>query len=396
MVSNPTLLHCLILLALGQRIAGWLPLRTHLSVPSKSRRHPSFSRSTQHVHFSCSHHSSKLTWLTRNVVSRLQAAPVIDADFERVQEGNRTASVPSAVAAGDDAIASKSLFQLSLDADPDWNETRIPFMDGRGNFIDVKLAFMATLDGVQYGIGVPFDHAAALTVEQKDGTTANLSPDDEESEELIQIMAGQLQEHVGTDLSLKRTPRILTITGPLEEHTQDWKDKVLPQPVDTKTLLDDTDEDLDSFHNFMKKELGEEEYKRTLQEDAFDIDDELLELFGEFGEDGSKRGTDLFPDGLDEDDDKFIKEMDDFLTKGLSHDGVALKLISYSLPDGNTYSLVQLLQSYALVGKYHEDGDDIRFDLLSPDEASLLVPRLEEVCRDDLTKAGLTVGSIAN
>jgi hypothetical protein len=392
-------LNALIVLALGRLISGWLPTRPHLSVPSKHCSLPSsspFSRTLRHS-FS-SHEGSKLTSRTRQEISSLQAAPVIDADFERVQEGNRTESSTSAAAVDDDVIASKSLFQLSLDSDPDWNETRIPFMDSRGNFIDVKLAFMAELDGVQYGIGVPFDHAAALTVETKEGTTANLSPDDDESEELIQIMAGQLQEHVGADLSLKRTPRILTITGPLEEHTRDWKDKVLPQPVDTKTLLDDTDEDMDSFHKFMKKELGEEEYKRTLQEDAFDMDDELLELFGAFGEDGSQRSSDLFPGGRDDDDDDdtFMNEMNAFLTKGLAHDGVALKLISYSLPDGNKYSLVQLLQSYALVGKYHEEEDDIRFDLLSPDEASLLVPRLEEACRDDLKKAGLTVGSLAN
>lgn len=189
----------------------------------------------------------------------------------------------------------------------------------------------------------------------------------------------------------------MTIKGPLEKYTTDWKEKVIPQSIDTKTLLDDSDEDLKFFHDFMKKELGEDEYKKTLQEDISNIDDELLGLFGAMGEEESQSVEDLFPDGLDEDgEDIFIKEMKDFVNKDISHDGVALKLISYSLPDGNKYSVVQLLNPYALVGKYTQTDDDLYFELLSPKDADLLLPRLEEACREDLQKAGLTVDDISN
>jgi len=321
----------------------------------------------------------------------LYSSPIIDADFERIEGWQGNVTTPNL-----EGLASKSLFELSLSSDPDWNETRVPFMEG-DNFIDVRLAFMVELDGYQYGIGVPFDHAAAVTIEQGDGSVVNLPPDDPESEEMIQIMADQLQKHVSEELSLKKTPRILTIKGPLQSYTKDWKEKLIPQSVDTKTLLDDSDEDLSFFHNFMKKELGEEEYTRTLQEDMPDIDNELLDLFGASIKDGNPTVDDLFPNGIDRDEeDSLIKEMEDYMNKDISHDGVALKLISYSLQDGNKYSVVQLLKPYALVGKYTENDDDLRFDLLSPQEADLVLPRLEEACREDLQKAGLTRDRIAN
>ena len=326
-----------------------------------------------------------------------RATPIIDADFERVEGRNRTDDTLREAAANnqqsneEQPLGSKSLLEMALESDPSWNVTRIPFMNGP-NFIDVKLAFMAELDGVQYGIGIPSDHAAAVTIERKDGQVINLSPDNPENEEMIQIMAGQLQEHVGKNLTLKQTPRILTIQGPLEEHTKDWREKLVPEPAAPKALLDQTDEDLKFFHDFMKKELGEEEYKKTLQESPADIDPDLLDLFGDFSSQTSME--DLFSEIQDDGEDLFIKEMEDFVNKKLSHDGVALKLLSYSLQDGNKYSVVHPLKPVALVAKYTEDGEDIRFDLLDTKDAELLIPRLEESCREELEKAGLTGDSI--
>ena len=244
---------------------------------------------------------------------------MIDADFERIQDKNQTDVTARTGEEEQQPLGSKTLLQVALEADPDWNETRIPFMDGE-NFIDVKLAFMAELDGVQYGIGIPFDHVAAVTIErngknnnkddQEGQKVIHLSPDDPESEEMIQIMAGQLQEHVGKDLSLKQTPRVLTIKGPLEKYTADWKETLVPQPLDTKFLRDDGDEDMDSFFEFMRKELGEEEFAKTMQESPTDIDDEILELFGGVPSSSPKTVENLFSDLQDEDgEDLFIKEM---------------------------------------------------------------------------------------
>ena len=75
----------------------------------------------------------------------------------------------------------KSLFDLSLESDPEFMDSRIPFIDysttkssSGTNYIDVKLAFMAELDGAQYGIAIPFDSAAALTLEKEDGSVEYL------------------------------------------------------------------------------------------------------------------------------------------------------------------------------------------------------------------------------
>jgi hypothetical protein len=83
---------------------------------------------------------------------------VVDAEFERVKDDpmvheTDASSLPT----------SKSLFDLSLEADAEMSNTRVPFLAG-DTFIDTKLAFMADCDGVSYGIGIPFDHAAAITI----------------------------------------------------------------------------------------------------------------------------------------------------------------------------------------------------------------------------------------
>jgi hypothetical protein len=55
---------------------------------------------------------------------------------------------------------------------------------------------------------------------------------------------------------------------------------------------------------------------------------------------------------------------------------------------------VKLLQPYPLVGtRITEDAEQgVRFELLTADEEKkVLIPRLEELCREDLTKAGLSL-----
>jgi hypothetical protein len=73
----------------------------------------------------------------------------------------------------------------------------------------------------------------------------------------------------------------------------------------------------------------------------------------------------------------------------LDHEGVALKLLSYIFAGGRSYSLVKLLKPYALVGKYIVDETDARFELLTTSEEKIILPRLEEVCMQDLESAGL-------
>lgn len=329
----------------------------------------------------------------------LNKAQIVDADFVRVEPDAESYGWIGDENSVDDK--SKSLFDLSLESDVDFLDTRIPFIDYHSrsgsstNYIDVKLAFMAELNGVQYGIAVPFDSAAALTLEKEDGSVQYLAPDLDENEELMAIMARQLQEHVGDDLLLLKTPRVLTISGPLDNYTKNWQHTLIPdpfKPTELMSKIDDGDE-LAFFHKFMKDELGEEEYQNTLNETP-DTDEmkELLELFEVIGL-GDKT---IDEEGIEELLQSILKPEEDFeLAKeslglnSLDHEGVALKLISYVFAGGKSYSLVKLLKPYALVAKYVPDDKDARFELLTPAEEKLIIPRLEEVCKQDLDAAGV-------
>jgi hypothetical protein len=327
-------------------------------------------------------------------------ADIVDVDFVPVQ---RDEDASSRQGSQDNLSAEKSrnLFELSLESDPDFLETRIPFVDGSGptakgfNCIDIKLAFMAELDKVQYGIAIPFDSAVALTFEKEDGTVQYLSPDLDDNEELMEIMAVQLREHVGEDLRLMRTPRVLTVSGPLDDYTKDWKTKLIPKPIEPKELLsrsNDADE-LADFHKFMRDELGEEEYLKTLNETPDEDAMNLLHLFEVPGL-GDKSDDDkgiqemlrtLFSPELD-----FEEAKNELGLINLEHEGVALKLISYVFASGKSYSLVKLLNPYAIVAKYVIDGDQNgRFELLTPAEEEIVLPRLEQACKKDLELAGL-------
>ena len=325
---------------------------------------------------------------------------VVNADFVRVDSD---AAPPNREVGDENSVGdySKSLFDLSLESDADFFETRIPFIDyhsrtGSGtNYIDVKLAFMVELNGAQYGIAIPFDSAAALALEKEDGSVQYLSPDLDENEELMAIMAEQLQEHVGDDLRLQRTPRVLTISGPLDNYTKNWQEKLLPDPIGPTELTDKVDEgdELAFFHKFMKDELGEEEYQKTLNETP--DDDEMNELLRMFEVPGlGDRSDDV--EGMEELLKSLLTPEDDFEAakealglNSLDQEGVALKLISYVFAEGKSYSLVKLLKPFALVGKYVPDEKDARFELLTPAEEKIIFPRLEEVCKQDLEAAGL-------
>jgi len=331
-------------------------------------------------------------YFQRTIALYLSSQDVVDVDFERIGDSasNETKNQKDKEA----PLASPStLFDLSLDSDPEWKEMRIPFIEG-DNYIDGKLAFMTELDGVNYGIAIPFESAAAITFEKADGTIEYMSPDNDENEEIMQIMAAQLQEHVGADLTLKRTPRVLTISGPIDDLTKNWETELLPSPVDKEALLDESDESLDFFQEFMKKELGDDEYEKTMrgEDDDTEISDDLLKLFNVPGmgtsEDDTAGLEELFGSLLDSPEEQ-LAELEKTKGQDLSHQGMALKLVSYQLPDKKSYSLVKLLQPYALIGKYVQEDDDVRFELLSIAEAKLVVPRLEKLCQDDLKEAGL-------
>jgi hypothetical protein len=357
--------------------------------------------------------------------TRLSVKPnpddVVDVDFERIkpndQKGEQINMPPI-------AERPTTLLDLSLDSgDPKWKETRIPFCRSISEeYIDGKLAFMVELEGQQYGIAVPFDHAVAIVVEkggkknkkgetnqqQQEMTVQYIDPDKyeekEDYQELMEIMAAQVQEQFGPDYTLRKTPKVLTISGDLNAITDDWERKLMPEPLTAKEFLedaskDDEDELMDEFYKFMRDQLGDAEFEKTMKEEMSDEDREMAKMFEVPGaHPGDVTGLEellkTIPDDLE--GAGFVEEAKQFQP---DTDGMALKLIAYNFGDGSKkYSLVKLLQPYVLVGKYipGDDGADdedhigMQFELLTPDEEKVLVPRLEELCQKDLKEKGLT------
>ena len=56
----------------------------------------------------------------------------------------------------------------------------------------------------------------------------------------------------------------------------------------------------------------------------------------------------------------------------------------------NWYHIL-LLYKDTLVGRHVKDGEDIiRFDLLTPEEEKVIIPKLEAMCQEDLEANGLS------
>ena len=200
----------------------------------------------------------------------------------------------------------KNLIDVSFDtgADEIWSTVPVPFTIGN-EYIDCKVAFMIDYDGQTYGIGIPYDDAVALITQEEivdDDTskknksnkkvtikTTNIDPelysDNEEYAELMEIFATKVQEEFGKEYQLKKTPKVLTISGGLDKITKDWEKVIVPDPVGVDELLkvidgddskDETtnDKEVDEFIQFMREELGDEEVDKTLNgQDNFSQDD---------------------------------------------------------------------------------------------------------------------------
>jgi hypothetical protein len=322
---------------------------------------------------------------------------VVDVDFEKVVTND------SAQEQGDDDEEEepyleppKTLLDMSFDTgDPRWKDTRIPFCRG-DEYIDAKLAFMVDLEGVSYGIAMPFDDAVAIVkqtpLEDDDVKITYIDPDkydaEDDSQELMEMMAKQVKENLGEHLVLRKTPKVLTISGGLSEITDNWEQELVDKPVSVEELLkddDNVDKDVAAFYEFMRQELGQEEFEKTMQEEMSDEDKELANLFE------AALGDIDSLDDLVAEQEKVVEEARSFHP---DTDGVALKLIGFEFADrSKSYQLVKLLQPYPLVGKrIIEDAEQgVRFELLTADEEKVLIPRLEELCREDLTKAGLSL-----
>lgn len=283
----------------------------------------------------------------------------------------------------------KTLLDFAINSDEELKDLDILFYEA-DKAISTKLAFMVDLDNVSYAIGVPRDYTAAISIANANGTTMFISPEDDEHEELMQLMAVQLVEHVGSDLKLIRTPRVLTISGPLENYTKDWKDSFRPKPFDPDDLIADIGPDggLQEFHDFLKQELGSTEYENVMTEPPTNLTDDIVNLFNipGIGSQADDEGVrDMFKSILN-DPEGHMDSLPDLYN---GEDGVGLKLVSYVLPGGKSYSLVQLLKPYILVAKLSQSDQGPQFDLLSPEESKYIEPRLQDIFQSEFESVGL-------
>ncbi|VEU37440.1 unnamed protein product [Pseudo-nitzschia multistriata] len=370
----------------------------------------------------------------KRIISFASEGDFVDVEFERsppeMEEESTEVIVPSEEDNNENDLSallgtSKNLLEVSLETgDPRWKEIRIPFFRGT-EYIDCKLTFMVDLEGQSYGIGIPFDDVVAIVIQEdsekkkqseknKVTETKNISPDDyehnEEYAELMEIFAGQVQEQLGEQFQLRKTPKVLTISGGLDKVTKDWQNRVITKPFEVEDLLEmskeknkeEVNDELDSFFKFMKDELGEEEFEKTMNCDGDDytLEEELKELeefFSVPGADGTfeggTKGLDELMKGIENDVKAGeVKEANEFIP---DTENAALKLLGYTFKDsGKSYFLVKPLQPYTLVGRHAKDEEDmIRFDLLSPEEEKLIIPKLESMCQEDLKANGLNLDS---
>jgi hypothetical protein len=309
----------------------------------------------------------------------------------------------------------KNLIDLSFETaeNPEWQNLRIPFCQG-DEYIDGKLAFMVDdVEGQSYGIAVPFDDAVALVVQEtvtengKSVTkTTNIRPDmygtHEEYAELMEIFATQVQEQLGEEYHLRKTPKVLTISGGLDKITKGWEKTVVSKPIPVEDLLEviepksksQKERELDEFFEFMRQELGDEEFEKTMNgdDDLSDEEKELLKFFdvpkiGKDNMDGDSMEDLLNSISTDLKENK-VSGAEDFQR---TYDSAALKILGYTFKDsGKSYYLVKPLKPYTLVGRHMKEVKDaIRFQLLTPEEEKVLVPKLEKICETELKAQGL-------
>ncbi len=325
-----------------------------------------------------------------------------------------------------------SLIEYSQKQDTDWKSMPVAFCDTVSNtYIDCNLAFYVkdplgqNGQGAEYSLGVPCEVPIVVALEiddSEDGSDDDANADDttvtnlskvipinpentdedniseDEKNEIFQMAARALMEEFGSDIRLKKTPRVLTIEGNLEDVIGDWKEVLLGNVVDSDKMSfddalnmfddDNSDDGEDYFDKIMRRDLGPDYMKLAEEEggDDEEIDEELLKLFDS--------------DSLNKDGD--ISNILDFLRKSDDSNNIdddfgtlvqqlkpsaALRLLNFMTEDGKEYTILRPVRPMLLLGK--EDPDDYtRRILLTDEEMAEVLPRLESVCSEALEKAG--------
>lgn len=89
------------------------------------------------------------------------------------------------------------------------------------NYIDCYADSLATLDGVQYTIGMPCDTSVAICYFEDDQFIPIELDEIEKMKEIFPIVEKVVEEEFGEDFSLLNTPQTLTLTGDLDDDEYD-------------------------------------------------------------------------------------------------------------------------------------------------------------------------------
>ena len=306
---------------------------------------------------------------------------IVDADYERVVEENDDSAPKEDFIP---VLKSNSLLDMTLED----NNVTFPFVDPESQqTLNCRLAVTAELEDQEtYAVGIPSQNGVLMVVERGDDHLEYIDPDKDDNVEILEIMAGALQKYLGEDLKLQRTPRILTITGDLDKYVDAFPASLVSDELTLENIMEEPDDDLDKLFDFFKQQLGDEEYDKALGE-ATDLPPDLQSLFET--SDGDE--TPLSPADLEE---AFRKLGDD-----LQHEGVGVKLVGFQVNNNDEknkskdppsfYSLVKPVKPLTVVGRLNTEGREAIFELLTPEEEALVVPRLEKVCKEDMEAQGL-------
>mmetsp|Transcript_34815 Transcript_34815/g.71076 ORF Transcript_34815/g.71076 Transcript_34815/m.71076 type:complete len:403 (-) Transcript_34815:51-1259(-) len=358
----------------------------------------------------------------------IQFSKIIDAEVIADDDGSDNDNISSGGSTTDDNLQ-LSLVEYSQKQDPDWKSMPIAFCDTVSNsYIDCNLAFYVkdplgqNGQGAEYSLGVPCEVPIVVSLEvaddeendngdNDDAAFTNLSKvipispehtdedtlSEEEKNEIFQMAARALMEEFGAGIRLKKTPRVLTLDGNLEEVIGDWKEVLLESVSNSKdvgflsfegalNLFDDDNKDgEDYFDKIMRRDLGDD-YMSLAEDGDGEVDEELLKLFdsdsvskdGDVSEvvDFLKNSGDS--NNIDDDFDTLLQQL---------KPSAALRLLNFMTEDGKEVTILRPVRPMLLLGK--EDPEDYtRRILLTDEEMAEVLPRLESVCREGLEKAG--------
>lgn len=337
---------------------------------------------------------------------------IVDADFETVlvpddnDNNNKNLMTNEKHDDNDDTtqiavLKSNSLLDLTLQD----NNVTFPFVDPQSQqTVICRLAATANLDDQRvYAIGIPSQHGVLMVIERYDSSVSDkddssttstleyLDPDEDDNVEVLEIMAGALQKYLGEDLKLQRTPRILTIAGDLDKYLDTFPANLVGPDLTMEKIMEEPDGDLDHLFEFFQKQFGDEEFEKAMAE-ATDLEPNLQKLFE--------------MDNNEDDINKPFNEADleaAFRNLGddILHEGVGVKLVGFQINNVDEkdktknspsfYSLVKPVKPLTVVGrlKESETGRETVFELLTPEEEALIVPRLEQICKEDMEAQGI-------